>query len=283
MEGVGMKLKTPLIAAIGLAVAGAATAQDLSLADDARMVRNVTLGDLEALALSLDHNVLGKDAEGVTVSVEDTDGLKYLMDGTACDEFGACLGINMIVQYNVPAGMNENLINQVDVKYAATSIWTNDNTVGISRYIILDGGMTMENLKVNVKTLLAIAPKVDTFLTDAMSQPSSSSGIDFGDDSGSDANDGVCDDGRFHPDGDEFNYTRRHVMRDATDCRAAYESGIKTLTLDFGDDSGDYALDGECDDNRFSGDGRSMLTTNSQIKKDASDCIAAYQEGRLNR
>ena len=278
-----MMTRTTLAAAIGLALAGAAQAQNLSLADDARMVRGVTLADLEALALSQGHNVVGKDSEGVTVTAEDDSGVRYLLDGTACNDSGSCLGVNMIVQYAMTPAITDDLVNQVDVKYAAASVWTNSGSVGVSRYIILDGGMTMENLKVNLSTLLAIAPKVDEFLSAEAPSTISSNGIDFGDDSGSDANDGVCDDGRFHPDGDEYNYTRRHVMRDATDCRAAVESGLKTLTLDFGDDSGDYANDGECDDSRFTGEGRSILTTNSQIKKDASDCIAAHQEGTINR
>ncbi|MGB2573223.1 MAG: hypothetical protein ACPIE8_03150, partial [Henriciella sp.] len=65
--------------------------------------------------------------------------------------------------------------------------------------------------------------------------------------------------------------------------RAAVAAGEVRLLLDFGNDSGDYTNDNECDDNRFTGAGRSILTSDSQVRRDASDCIAAYREGRLDR
>ena len=61
------------------------------------------------------------------------------------------------------------------------------------------------------------------------------------------------------------------------------KTGALTLYIDFGDNSGEYADDDTCDDNRFTGDGRSILTTDSHVKRDSADCIAAYQAGRLNR
>src|SRR5690606_41006948 len=86
--------------------------------------------------------------------------------------------------------------------------------------------------------------------------------IDFGDDSGSFANDGECDDPRFG------GALTSHELADATDCQAAYEAGDVTYSgetgtdtggeisiddIDFGDDSGTWANDGECDDPRFGG------------------------------
>ena len=53
-------------------------------------------------------------------------------------------------------------------------------------------------------------------------------------------------------------------------------------TVDFGDDSGDYTRDGECDDPRFKGPG---MTDTPLIDEDefadASDCRAAYARGQL--
>ena len=105
----------------------------------------------------------------------------------------------------------------------------------------------------------------------------------FGNNSGSYANDDDCDDARFHDDGDDYNYKREHVLADASDCRAAVNSGEVSLLLDFGNDSGEYANDGECDDNRFTGEGRSVISSNSHVRADASDCVAAYRAGTINR
>lgn len=99
----------------------------------------------------------------------------------------------------------------------------------------------------------------------------SASDIDFGDDSGSWANDGECDDPRFGGS------LTDHRLADATDCREAYEADPSTYVgdladgdIDFGDDSGSWANDGECDDPRFGGS-----LTNHRFA-DATDCREAY-------
>ncbi|WP_339643254.1 hypothetical protein [uncultured Pelagibacterium sp.] len=105
--------------------------------------------------------------------------------------------------------------------------------------------------------------------------------IDFGDDSGAWANDQECDDPRFGGTLDS------HLMADATDCRTAYEAGVVTFEasnevsgavqpdgdIDFGDDSGAWANDGECDDPRFGG------SLASHEMADATDCRTAYEAG----
>ena len=108
---------------------------------------------------------------------------------------------------------------------------------------------------------------------------------EFGDDSGQYAKDGECDDARFIENGDDTRYMRNHVLRDATDCRAAFTSGTAMLHLDFGDDSGEWSNDGECDDTRFSGPARQSPTWTADTLqgRDASDCVADYRAGQLNR
>lgn len=52
--------------------------------------------------------------------------------------------------------------------------------------------------------------------------------------------------------------------------------------ISFGDDASRFARDGECDDMRFSGQGMTDTTLiNSDIGHDATDCRAAYNQGRL--
>lgn len=134
-------------------------------------------------------------------------------------------------------------------------------------------------------------------------------GVNFGDDSGDWPNDNQCDDPRFAgEDMAEMPYEDNRG-RDASDCATAWEAGTITLNdpgeaadiggdrsddtarittawiedgVDFGTDSGDWANDGECDDPRFVGKGMTSTSLlESDIRADASDCLAAWRAGEL--
>ena len=51
--------------------------------------------------------------------------------------------------------------------------------------------------------------------------------------------------------------------------------------VNFGDDSGQYPNDNECDDRRFFGPGMVAKLDWESVGKDASDCKAAYDAGRV--
>lgn len=112
----------------------------------------------------------------------------------------------------------------------------------------------------------------------------------FGDDNGDYTRDGECDDPRF--DGPGMTATdllSDDVLHDATDCEAAFKAGKLTLrgvagdgSIDFGDDKGEYANDGECDDLRFIGSGMTATALiQDDIMHDATDCRTAYEAGKL--
>lgn len=112
--------------------------------------------------------------------------------------------------------------------------------------------------------------------------------IDFGDDASEWAYDGECDDPRFTGPGmTDTALLAEDILHDATDCRQAYDAGRISLRgrasgVDFGDDSSDWAHDGECDDPRFTGPG--MTTTAllaEDILRDATDCRRAFEAGRI--
>jgi hypothetical protein len=137
--------------------------------------------------------------------------------------------------------------------------------------LLLSAGMTMPGL----------AQKSNKAAT-------SSASIDFGDDSGEWANDGECDDPRFEGAGSAAELLDADIRKDATDCRTAFEAGTVTLTetagaaaIDFGDDSGDWAKDGECDDPRFKGAGSAEELLDADIRKDATDCRTALEAGTV--
>ncbi len=112
----------------------------------------------------------------------------------------------------------------------------------------------------------------------------------FGDDKGDYSNDGECDDPRF--DGPGMTATdllSDDVLHDASDCETAFKAGQLTIrglaedgSIDFGDDKGEYANDGECDDLRFIGSGMTATELiQDDIMHDATDCRTAYEAGKL--
>lgn len=244
------------------------------------LVTGLQYDDLSSIIVSLGHSVRTESEDINVITAETEDGFLYTLEAAACNDNQDCKGLSIMASYNSLNGTTPESINDADVAYAAVSVWTTGETIGISRYLILDEGMTMENIKLNINTLLAIAPLVLEKAKETSSV--STSGLQYGDDSGDYAYDDACDDARFHTDGDEYNYKREHVMHDATDCRADMESGAVSLILDFGNNEGEYADDDTCDDVRFEGTGRSILTTDSHIKRDSADCITAYQDGTIS-
>ena len=79
---------------------------------------------------------------------------------------------------------------------------------------------------------------------------------------------------------------------DAADCQALFAKGFIRYVLadglfegefegvDFGDNSGFYVNDGECDDSRFEGPGMG-LADGSADRQDAMDCKMNFEEGSI--
>jgi|EndMetStandDraft_7_1072992.scaffolds.fasta_scaffold00397_2 hypothetical protein len=127
--------------------------------------------------------------------------------------------------------------------------------------------------------------------------------LDFGDDNGKFARDGECDDKRFTGAGmTSTPLIDSDIRHDATDCRTAFNQGrlsfkgdnasdggssadaapAEVSRIQWGDNNGKYARDGECDDKRFTGPGMtSTPLLDSDIQHDASDCRTAFEQGRL--
>ena len=255
------------------------------------LLTSITLDDIKGLVDAEGHTATQNLPSGVGVGAEDPDGLNYVIRGAACSDDTTCLGIEFMIMYF--GAYDATFANTINQRFSAIKATVNDGNLILSRYLILDAGQTRENLSVNLRNTLAIAAQVQNgadFATLAGNMPPAAETeapvevqIDFGDDTGTYANDQACDDGRFMEDGDDWSYQRAHVKRDASDCQALHEAGEITLYIDFGDDSGPYANDDTCDDSRFTGEGRSILETDSHVLRDATDCVAAYQAGTINR
>ena len=121
--------------------------------------------------------------------------------------------------------------------------------------------------------------------------------IDFGDDSGFWPRDGECDDARFEGPGRSIYEGDDYIGRDRSDCHELFISGqirvidgqpkrtgsggLNVLDVEFGDDSGGWPHDGECDDTRFTGPGRSVYSYDDYVRRDASDCRELFISGRI--
>lgn len=113
---------------------------------------------------------------------------------------------------------------------------------------------------------------------------------DFGDDASQWSRDGECDDNRFSGTGmTPTVLLDSDIGHDATDCRLAWDSGNLQLATGpkasikpkFGDDDGDFAEDGECDDPRFTGLIMSEDLFADDILHDATDCREAWDDGEI--
>ena len=80
--------------------------------------------------------------------------------------------------------------------------------------------------------------------------------------------------------------------RDSADCLALWDAGTivnwdwgtavaatQCEAIDFGDDSGEFANDGQCSDIRFEGFAMSMGVNSEHIRRDATDCSRACGYG----
>ena len=116
----------------------------------------------------------------------------------------------------------------------------------------------------------------------------------FGDNASKWARDGECDDRRFFGKGMSKDLVTGDISHDATDCRKLYKAGhirfwiesaarkaTQCSHIKFGNNSSEWAKDGECDDPRFEGRGSSKDLDSDDIGHDAKDCRAMCKSGMV--
>lgn len=115
--------------------------------------------------------------------------------------------------------------------------------------------------------------------------------MDIGNDASDWANDSECDDPRFVGEGMAASLVTDNIGQDATDCQSALDAGriepnplfatpASDAAINYGDDKGNFANDGDCDDIRFTGAYASeMIYLVEDIGHDATDCRNAMTSG----
>lgn len=141
-------------------LAGAASAQDY-VPD--RVIGAVDTDDLKTIVASLDHQLLQAGQNGdVSVDAQSEDGMKYRLIGTACDVGGVagCQGVMMQVRFDASSTITDTDLARANFEQPAILTWrdNSDGTIGTTRYVVLDHGVTMANLRENVKVLLGLTP-----------------------------------------------------------------------------------------------------------------------------
>jgi hypothetical protein len=149
-----------LIAAALVALSAPASAQDFQLES---VVASVEQDDLLAVVRSLDHTLVeeGKDDQTFVVATS-RDGVTYVLFGTACGANGdpGCQGILMQVRLAMPPGTTPGTLAKANAAQAAVTVWADFDAklLLFSRYVVLDEGVTMANIRANVNVLLAALP-----------------------------------------------------------------------------------------------------------------------------
>jgi len=154
--GVGMAviLSTPVMAQTYSA--------NVNLAADARSVGSVTLEDLKAIVVAAGYKIDALSTYGdVSIRGKTPEGLVFHLIGTACQQ-KACQGIMMQIRYDTDERVTLERVNKANLGDAAIAVWFDreDKTIGITRYVVLDHGVTMANVKANLRVLMSIAPNV---------------------------------------------------------------------------------------------------------------------------
>ncbi len=139
-----------------------------------------------------------------------------------------------------------------------------------------------------MRSLLALAAALT-----CLALPVAAENVSFGDDTATFANDGECDDPRFYGPGATSDVDWASAGRDAADCKASLDEGTVTFwnpaeglqpvicdAADFGEDLGEEAGNGLCDDPRFVSFG-GFMNFEDAIGADASDCKRICELGIL--
>jgi len=139
-------------------LAAPALAQDY-VADEVK--KSVITADLAAIAGSLGHQVIEQgEGDEVLIIAEDANRLKYALVGTACETNGVsgCQGVMMLAQFDLPPAATYETVAKANLQYVALNIWVDfeQKSLGFTRYVVADHGVTMANIRENVNVLLGL-------------------------------------------------------------------------------------------------------------------------------
>ena len=146
------------VAAPALAQKPAGTA-NVALARNDRVVSTVNLADLRAIVVAEGHNIDEERAvTDVSIRGRTDAGLLFLLIGTACNNSPNCAGIMMQIRYDSDERVTLERVNRANVESASVATWWDieARTVGFTRYVVLDHGISMANIRENLRVLFDV-------------------------------------------------------------------------------------------------------------------------------
>lgn len=148
-----------LAAVLAFGASAAPVAAQQFVADELK--KSVVTEDLAAVVGALGHQVLEQgEAGNVLVLAENQSQIKYVLLGTACDTNGVagCQGVLIQAQFELPTTTTYETVAQANLQYSALNVWVDfeQKALGFTRYVVLDEGVTMANLRANVEVLMGL-------------------------------------------------------------------------------------------------------------------------------
>ncbi|MEQ8412329.1 MAG: YbjN domain-containing protein [Erythrobacter sp.] len=127
------------------------------------MIDAVTIDDLKAIIGDIGHEIVSTETESAPMIVARTpDGVIYTLQGRACDDAkSSCKGITIQALYRGADKVTDEDIGRANQSFAVVKAAVNrerDN-YSFTRYLILDHGVTMANIRMNVTVFLLVQPK----------------------------------------------------------------------------------------------------------------------------
>lgn len=152
-------LRIGLMAAVAASLSAPATAKT----EAPKLYNAVTVADMRAIAQAEGHTPLeGAPFVVPSVSVKTASGVILVLSGFHCDVDGqpGCQSLLMQVRYNDDKRVTLENLNKANSRDSSLVTWQDspNNAFGFSRVIILKGGVTMQNLRENMRWLLNAMP-----------------------------------------------------------------------------------------------------------------------------
>ncbi len=132
------------------------------------VISTVSKADLRLIIALEGHTIIEEDIYEVpSIRAKTKDGLIFQIFGSNCTE-GAnarCRNVMMQVRYDDDDRVTLEGINKANWEEAAVATWWDQegNTVGFTRFVVLDGGVTMMNLRQNLRTMFTYVPTVTKY------------------------------------------------------------------------------------------------------------------------
>lgn len=155
-----------LAAFAALAVARPAAADDFQ---PDQVVEAVSLTQLKQVVGAMGHKLEAEDAKDRTLRATDGNGTSYVLTGAACDVEGVpgCRGVVMQVLVSANGEIADAKLAEANLEQAAVSTryYPDTGAISVTRYLVLDGGVTLANVAQNIGVLLALTPEVIRIVT----------------------------------------------------------------------------------------------------------------------